>query len=277
MKPFFSVIIPTLNEEKFLPKLLNDLVKQKTKNFEVIIIDSQSKDQTKNEAAKFKNLNLLFKIRNKKNVSAQRNFGAKLAKGEYLLFLDADSRINLTFTGKLENIIKKKKGLFFVPSLKTDNSKTEPQQLVDIINFIFQISQNIGRPFALGAGIVIEKKYFFTLGGFDERLSFGEDYDLAIRSYNWGVRAKFLREIKFTYSLRRIRREGKLKAYYIFLISAIQYLLNGRTEKKFDYEMGGHLYKTDDKKKYSNILDQLNTKNIIRKIKKYFKLILREI
>jgi len=279
MKPFFSVIIPTLNEEKFLPKLLDDLKRQKRQNFEIIIVDSQSEDRTKEEAEKFKTLPLFFIIHQRQNISVQRNYGAKKAKGQYLLFLDADSRINTYFTNKLEDIICKKKGLFFVPSLKTDNPKTEPQQIVDIINLAFQISQNIGRPFALGAGIIIEKKYFFTIGGFDEKLEFGEDYDLAIRSYNWGVRAKFLNEVKLTYSLRRIRKEGKLKAYYIFFLSTLQYLLKGKTERKmFKYEMGGHLYKTDNKEKKSQkILDQLNTGNIIKQLRESFISLIKEI
>ena len=43
MKPFFSVIIPTLNEENYLPKLLNDLKVQKEKNFEVVLVDGGSR------------------------------------------------------------------------------------------------------------------------------------------------------------------------------------------------------------------------------------------
>ncbi len=53
MKLFYSIIIPTLNEEKYLPLLLSDLNKQKEKNFEVIIVDGSSIDNTKKEAEKF--------------------------------------------------------------------------------------------------------------------------------------------------------------------------------------------------------------------------------
>ncbi|KKP65564.1 MAG: Glycosyltransferase [Candidatus Roizmanbacteria bacterium GW2011_GWA2_35_19] len=272
MQPFFSIVIPTLNEEKFLPKLLKDLEKQKRSNFEIIVVDSMSEDDTRKVAEKFPSLPLSFIENERKNVSYQRNYGANKARGAYLIFLDADSRISSGFTKKLENIINKKKGLFFVPAMKTDNPNTEPQFIVDIVNLAFQISQNIGRPFVLGAGIIIEKKYFFTIGGFDEKLSFGEDYDLAIRSFNWGVRAKFLNEIKFTYSLRRIRREGKLKAYYTFFLSTLQYIFNGKTEKKlFNYDMGGHLYdKKQVKIKEKNLLDSFDSKNILQKIRRIF-------
>ena len=53
-KPFFSIIIPTLNEEKYLPHLLADLAKQTFQDFEVIVIDGQSTDQTVPKTKLFK-------------------------------------------------------------------------------------------------------------------------------------------------------------------------------------------------------------------------------
>ena len=95
MKPFFSIIIPTLNEEHFLPLLLSDLERQKDKNFEIIIIDGASVDKTREIAKEFsKRLSLTIHEVNKHNVSFQRNIGAKKAKGAYIIFLDADSCIS---------------------------------------------------------------------------------------------------------------------------------------------------------------------------------------
>jgi len=54
MKPFFSIVIPTLNEEKCLPRLLDDLTQQKEKDFEVIVIDGRSDDQTVKKAKNLK-------------------------------------------------------------------------------------------------------------------------------------------------------------------------------------------------------------------------------
>ena len=54
MKPFFSIVIPTLNEEDYLPNLLGDLTKQTKKDFEVIIADGYSKDETKQVVKAFK-------------------------------------------------------------------------------------------------------------------------------------------------------------------------------------------------------------------------------
>lgn len=134
--PFLSIIIPTLNEELFIPKLLGDFQKQTKRNFEICVVDSASKDKTRELSLQFKkNLPLFFFENKKKNVSIQRNFGAKKARGKYLVFLDADTRVEPTFARKLEREIKKRKGLFFFPRFKTDDPNTETQFIMDIMNF----------------------------------------------------------------------------------------------------------------------------------------------
>ena len=98
MKPYFSIIIPTLNEEKYLPLLLKDLSNQTFQEFEVIVVDGKSEDQTVNKAQTFtklvKRLTIITSVR---NVSTQRNAGAKIAIGKQLLFNDADNRLPKLF------------------------------------------------------------------------------------------------------------------------------------------------------------------------------------
>ena len=84
MNLFFSVVIPTLNEELFLPNLLEDFKKQKVKNFEIIVVDAKSKDKTRKIVKSFKqSLKIKLFLSNKKNVAYQKNLGAKKAKGRY--------------------------------------------------------------------------------------------------------------------------------------------------------------------------------------------------
>lgn len=98
-KYFFSIIIPTLNEEKNLPLLLSSIKKQDyEKNFEVIISDSFSTDKTMAIAKQFlKKLNLKFYQKKFLNVSQARNYGAKKAIGDFLIFFDADVEIEKIF------------------------------------------------------------------------------------------------------------------------------------------------------------------------------------
>ncbi len=271
-KPFFSIVIPTLNEELFLPKLLNDLLKQKEKDFQVIIVDGYSQDKTpfivKNYQKKMK---IDFFQNNKKNVSSQRNFGALKAKGEYLVFLDADSRINSSFLKKVKKFIEKNKGLIFLPYLLPDKKFKLYKPLFDISNILVELSQNLPKKFSLGGSIIIEKKFFQTIGGFDETLFIAEDHELIQRASSWGVKTKFIKNAYVYFSLRRIKKEGEFRFFYKYFIATTKRLLSNEEIKKkiFDYQMGGHLYQ--DKKDVSS---EYFFKKYLKEIKKFFKKII---
>lgn len=86
-KSYFSVIIPTLNEEPNIERLLKSLERQTFKDFEVIIVDGGSRDRTVEIAKKFS-----AKVHVKRNLKEfpSRNYGAKVSQGKVLLFLSAD-------------------------------------------------------------------------------------------------------------------------------------------------------------------------------------------
>lgn len=262
--PYFSIIIPTLNEEKYLPKLLADLVGQKQKNFEVIVTDGQSFDHTKDKTLEYSSyFPLRFYTCDKKNVSYQRNFGAEVAKGKYLIFLDADSGVNSTFTKKLDRFIKNNKGLLIMPYFQPDEADPQIQFLFKMANSFIEFSQLIGKPISRVGCMVWESNFFKSVGGFNERLFISEDFDIAKRAYRWGVRAKFANNIKVKYSLRRMRREGRLQYFYKNLLSTAHDYIKGSVKKKiFEYEMGGNVKNTEKdkflfKKDFKDYLKQL--------------------
>ena len=245
MKHFFSIVIPTLNEERFLPKLLDDLVKQKEKDFEVIITDNFSEDKTK-ECIGFykKTLPINFFRTHQKNVSGQRNYGAKKSTGNYLIFLDADTRVNPSFLKKFKKAINKKKGLLFLPYLLPDKEYKQYKPIFDLMNILVELSQNLPKKFSLGGSIVVERNFFEVIGGFDEKLFIAEDHELIQRTGQWGVYPKFVKEAGTFFSLRRMKREGQIKFFYkYFVASARRLLFNEEIKKKiFEYQMGGQLY-----------------------------------
>jgi len=266
MAYLFSIIIPTLNEEKFLPRLLFDLKNQKEKNFEVIIVDALSEDKTPEIVKKDWQIPINFFRSEKRNVSFQRNLGAKKAKGEYLIFLDADTRVYKNFTQNLKKVINKKKGLIFIPSLIPEKKEPQIDLVFKLINFFIEISQSFSKPFSAGSSIIIDKNFFEKIGGFDEDVYLAEDHNLIYKATLWGVKAKFLSKIKVKFSLRRLKKEGELKLFYKYLYASVYFLTKGKIDKKiFPYPMGGHEY--NNKK---NVSFSFNLKKYLRKIRLFF-------
>lgn len=273
--PFFSVVIPTLNEEQFIPLILNDLQKQNDKDFEVIVVDASSTDKTKDVIReRFNKLPVKLYMTDKRNVSFQRNFGALKAQGFYLLFLDADTRIRPSFIKLSKKIISKKKGLVFIPRILPDEKGAQVDMLFQFINFLLELSISVGKPFSSGGNMVIERSFFHMLGGFDEKIFMSEDHHLIQQAYNWGVRPKMAAQLSVTYSLRRLKAEGRLRFMYKYLIAITHTLFRGAVRKKlFEYEMGGQLYSTSY---FRRKIKENSLLSFISQIKQAFVSILKE-
>lgn len=104
-----TIIITVYNEEKYIEKCLNSLKKQTFNNWEIIIVDDGSKDNTKNLIKKLKFKNLKYLYQKHLGLATARNLGAKKAKGEILVFLDGDMFFSKNFLKILiEPILKHK-------------------------------------------------------------------------------------------------------------------------------------------------------------------------
>lgn len=267
-RPFISIVIPTLNEERCLPRLLSDLSRQKYRNFEVIIIDGKSEDDTYEVVMEYKKkLVLSCYLSEVRNVSYQRNLGAEKAKADYILFLDADVQIPESFIGKIKKRLGKEKGLVYILSVRPEKKLEQFRQLFDFINYMVMISQYTLKPFSTGGGsMIFDRLLFERLGGFDEKLFLSEDHEIVQRAQAWGVRAKFLNDVYIRYSMRRSQHDGRIMLLYKYIRSTAHLLFVGKIEKKiFDYQMGGHIYKKnlrnpDFNKKVNLYLSQIKNK-----------------
>lgn len=262
-RPYLSIIIPTLNEEKFLPRLLEDLKKQKKKSFEAIVVDGGSKDKTVKKAEEYKkDFPLKIFVHEKRNVSFQRNFGAGKAGGKYLIFLDADVRISPFFLSQVKKEIDKSGYLIYLPSTIPQSRAYEDKVIFNIINFLIEVSETTKKPFSNSGSMVFEKNFFHLIGGFDQSLFLSEDHEIIQRAKKHGVTAKFSKKIRLKFSLRRMEKEGRLDLFRKYLIAAAYTLRKGGVDKKlFEYEMGGGAYQPT----------KSNSHSVARMIKKYFK------
>ncbi len=89
-KPFFSIIIPTYNRASTIARAISSVINQSFGNWELIVIDDGSNDDTKEIVEKFNDVRIRYFWQENQERSAARNYGISLAKGEWICFLDSD-------------------------------------------------------------------------------------------------------------------------------------------------------------------------------------------
>lgn len=247
---FFSIVIPTLNEEKFLPLLLNDLTKQTFENFEVVHVDGSSEDKTILKAKTFqKKINLKNFTVKKRNVSFQRNYGANKASGKWIIFMDADNRLPQTFLSQVKKKVEAKHPDAFTTHIEVDSKNLAFQTACNVFNLQMDLSNGLGfRPKALGSMIGIKKEIIKKLQ-FNEENKVCEDAIFIEKIKNNGYKFIVLKRPKYFYSFRRINKEGVLKMLKIISKLHIHYLVGKNFEKdNCGYEMKGGSYYNESKK-----------------------------
>lgn len=273
-QPQFSVIIPTLNEEKFLPRLLESLATQTDKNFELIIVDGLSKDKTKDAALALKKKlpQLKFIDAPKAGVSLQRNLGAKASHGRYLVFIDADGVVLPYFIERLGNFIASHENPeLFTSWFQADSETTEDAMAALIGNLIVEGALFLKRPWAPGPLTIVRRDAFDLVHGYDETITFGEDHDIAMRLFEKGIKLQVIREVLYVYSLRRLRKEGKLRVLPQYLRAILSVIITKHGPKHMPgYITGGQLYNEKRHKKGRS------SDKMLRQFKSVFKKLVKE-
>lgn len=239
-----SVVIITLNEQFYLPKLLEALSKQTYKDFEVIVVDGNSEDKTVFEAQKFlgsvQNLKI---IEHERGISRQRNIGTKNASGQYLLFLDADVIPTPTFLEDLISCVKKY-NLDAAISYLRPISKSKLTRISTFLGsfFLFNLISVFYKN-TIGADFFVKREAFEKAGGFDEELNYAEDNDLYRKLLKQGAKYKVLYKPKIYMSLRRFKKDGYAKYILKTVLSMILISLFGvkKTQKIISFEFGKHI------------------------------------
>lgn len=243
--PLFSVIIPALNEEKFLPHLLQSLAKQTEKNFEVIVVDGKSNDKTVKVAKSFqkKFLSLSVIVGERPSLPYQRNLGAHHARGAWFMFVDADSVVLPYTLERCMHFATTLKAQFFTAWFRPDSEEIKDAILILLNNIIIEGYILVKRPWSPGPFVVVKKELFDRVGGYDETKSFGEDHDFSTRLYKKHIPLSVLREVLCIYSLRRYRSQGMLRAVGAYILSGISVLLTNKSPDEIPgFVMGGQLY-----------------------------------
>ena len=170
-----SIIIPTYNESENLPLLLSDL-SIITGKVEVIIADCNSEDKTRDIACIYGAK--IYKSQ-KKNRGLQLNIGAKNAKGDWFVFIHADSRLNEKFLKHIKSIVKSDKNLIYFLKLKINNKKIIYRFLEILVNLRSYLFKD---PYG-DQGLIIHRKAYLKNKGY-RKIPLMEDIDFIKRLGN---------------------------------------------------------------------------------------------
>lgn len=240
LKPFFSIVIPTLNEEKILPRLLNDLGEQQFTDFEVFITDGGSKDHTQTIVKTHKSFYPAKFLKANFDVGGSRNFGAKRTSGDYLVFLDADTQISPDFLTKLKSQLEITQTDFATTYGQPDTGNIFDLIVARVTNLLMRLLIKLGKPYMGGQCLIMRRSVFESLGGFDESIVHAEDHDLVQRAQKRGFRGRFFSTPRHLISFRRFEREGRFKIFLMWTISSLHVFFRGPIRKPlFEYKMGG--------------------------------------
>lgn len=166
-KPLVSIIIPTKNSDDFLENCLKSIKNQTYKNIEIIVVDNNSTDMTKEIAKKYTKL-----VLNKSpERSAQRNFGALRSKGQYLFFIDSDMELS-------EKVIEE-----CTKKMQKDGYKALIVPEESFGEGFWAQCKKLEREFYVGVDWIEAARFFIKesfqeFKGYDEKNTGTEDYDL---------------------------------------------------------------------------------------------------
>ena len=263
--PFFSIVIPVLNEEKYLPNLLRDLSRQAFDDFEVLVVDGDSQDKTRQVAKRFQKVEVIANPQ--ANVSQQRNLGARKARGKYILFMDADTRLPDYFLEGIKYRLSINPVDIFTTWMSQKDVAGPNKVIIAFMNFATQSSNFLENPTAYGAFIGCKRSVFNQSAGFDPEITFAEDTEFVQRLVKEGYRFTVFKDPRFKFSLRRFEREGTLPMIRKYAKLNIEWLTSGFPKKSSrDYPMDGGAYYDREKKQYSQFFQRLD--KVIKKIKR---------
>lgn len=234
----YSIIIPTLNEEKLLPNLLkqlnNPLLKKKY-DFEIIISDGGSRDKTIEMAQLSADIVKVHNEEKRQNIAWGRNEGFHASSGEILIFLNGDVLLD-NAESFFEYIEKHFVNSDYAAMTCKVKVFKEEEKLSDIIfhtlyNGYFYILNLIGVGMGRGECQIIKRKFFVLVGGNNVKLDAGEDFDLFKRIRRHG-KILFTNDICIYESPRRYRKLGYGGVTWSWIKNSISIIFKNKSLSK---------------------------------------------
>lgn len=177
MEPFLSIIIPAYNRGYILQRAIDSVLNQSFYNFEVIVVDDGSTDDTQDVLSQYiKDKRVRYLWQENKGVSAARNFGVAHAGGDYIILLDSDDCLQEGYMEEVNKGLNTKPDIVFVGARFYKNQ----MWVKDVLP---------GRPYGkpsdqglwLAGTFAVRRNLFLEAGGYDPAIRYGENTEISIR------------------------------------------------------------------------------------------------
>jgi len=220
-----SIIIPAHNEEAYLGATLEALERHNYERFEIIIVANGCTDRTPLVARGRCDRLIVLSL---KNLGLSRNLGARMANGEVLLFLDADTILEPMALRRIAQDFTKQYAAGTVRG-RPDGPRFAYHVIYALKNLIHRLSVHPG-----SSGVILcWKEHFLRSGGFDESLEVRENSDLMKRLKRFG-RYKYIPDITATTSMRRYERRGVGRVLLLWLKLWAQSLVSDLRHRTYE-------------------------------------------
>jgi glycosyltransferase involved in cell wall biosynthesis len=224
--PFFSLIIPTRNEEKLLPSLLAQFPSEfrEAHALEWIVSDAGSSDGTAALARGAGATVVVHSLPYPQTIAEGRNAGASIATGTVLVFLNADARIAdpPLFFARLrarfaEDAVN---AATFPVTIFPEEEKSSDRFFIGIQNTWFRLMNDIGIGMGRGECQAVRRTEFLAVNGYNPAFAAGEDFDLFRRLRRRGAVA-WMGDCRVYESPRRYRKYGYLRVWGLWFANAM--------------------------------------------------------
>ncbi|HYG22591.1 MAG TPA: glycosyltransferase [Verrucomicrobiae bacterium] len=225
LAPRISIIIPAHNEEHYLRHTLDALKRQSYRNFEVIVVANGCSDRTE-DAARDACDRLV--VLSQKSLGVARNLGARMAKGELLVFLDADTLLDPNALKTIAHKFTRRHAAGTIRG-KPDSDRLAYRIIYGVKNLIHRTSLHHG-----SSGVILcWRRHFMKLGGFRENLEVRENSELIKRLERFGRYACISRAVAVT-SMRRYEHRGVGRMVWMWTRLWFESLFRDLKDRKYE-------------------------------------------
>jgi glycosyltransferase involved in cell wall biosynthesis len=227
-----SVIVPTYNEEKGIERTLHSISDQTLprSSYEIIVVDGDSKDMTREIASKYADKVILQKGR---GVGGARNDGAEIANGRIIVNTDADVLAPRDWLEKIKSLFEDGVVAVCGPDSPIEESK-KYRVLYFLINLSNSLAYLLGLVWTRGTNTAVLREAFLKVGGYSD-YPLCDDGELGLRLKKMG-KVIYSNRIKVKMSARRFEKHGTLPVLKAWLKGDLMLLMGRRTEGKYHKE-----------------------------------------